>query len=684
MDRRKSLAAPLMENLRSPSGPLRRRSSIPVSSSAVGLIDNDDEAERAALRFEANITSTPNNPPTSNRRSLSLNSIVGGMSQPQIAEGIAECIKLNLQNKINMKNAFSLNMIDFMSYLVRNRDEGISNLQVAGTSLDVSAKIYALRVDALHQDILKMAGNLDHKDKKDDGDGNEENNDPAVAENDNAQQNDEKIQRKKKKKKLSRKIRTTIESLIGENDVVCLTPVMFGEADCQTTDMLYQAMLPQHCNVGLGLHPYKDVILDKNSNSITNNTESRIPWPPVQFDVIRDIITVYSGFEFLNWSNEEEGDKEKSYSQEAPSLIHDDLAFDLDASLPPDEPISNGQNFYDLNDDNEDNAEGYHAEIRTTNAVVDLPNILAKLPDKKLEYSFFSDAVNARWIGPGHWKIKSAGKNLGTSKVMEACRQGAGRKKKELELLFNDDTENCDAFLNVPKRNTTKLQAKTVKTVWSEKKLELPTEDHDNSMKQVCQYFLRPDDIIKFIKNSMNATELPEESAHYDYGNENDTINYSPNDDDDDEDAQVNDDNYQDNGDNMDVDTGGFVGDNLIEAPKLTQKIFIPFSQRAKKLDMRRLKKCIWNRLLCHDQDDKDKENVNINDKTQNDVLSVKGEIKFTNVVADLPKKLNINDAEELSVATAFVSLLHLANEKCLKVHSNYNFSDVIISQDSL
>ncbi|KAK0163051.1 hypothetical protein PV327_006762 [Microctonus hyperodae] len=682
MDRRKSLATPQSEHLRSP-GSLRRRSNIPANSAAIGLIDNDDEAERAALRTEANITSTPN-PPTSNRRSLSLNSIVGGMSQPQIAEGIAECIKLNLQNKINMKNAFSLNMIDFMSYLVRNRDEGISNLQVAGTSLDVSAKIYALRVDALHQDILKMAGNLDHKDKNDEDNDNEENNDPAVAENDNVQQNNEKIQKKKKKKKSSRKIRTTIDSLIGENDVVCLTPVMFGEADCQTTDMLYQAMLPQHCNVGLGLHPYKDVILDNNSDSMTNSTdiEPRIPWPPVQFDAIRDIITVYPGFEFLNWSNEEEGDNEKSYSQETPSLTHDDLAFDLDASLPPDEPISNGQNFYDINDDNEDNAEGYHAEIRTANAGVGLPNILSRLPDTKLEYSFFSDAVNARWISPGYWKIKSAVKNLGTSKVMEACRQGAGRKKKELELVFNDTTENCDTFLNVSKRSTTKLQTKTVKTVWSEKKLELPTENHDNSMKQVCQYFLRTD-IIKFVKNTdMNATELPEESAHYDYGNENDTINYSPNDDD--EDAQVNDDIYQDNADNMDVDTGGFMGDNLIEAPKLTQKIFIPFSQRAKKLDMRRLKKCIWNSLLCHDQYDKDKENVNIDDKSHNDVLSVKGEIKFANIVADLPKKLNINDAEELSIATAFVSLLHLANEKCLKVHSNINFSDVIIAQDSL
>lgn len=34
------------------------------------------------------------------------------------------------------------------------------SLQVAGTSLDVSAKIYGIRVDDIHTEILKLASNM--------------------------------------------------------------------------------------------------------------------------------------------------------------------------------------------------------------------------------------------------------------------------------------------------------------------------------------------------------------------------------------------------------------------------------------------------------------------------------------------------------------------------------------------
>ncbi len=40
------------------------------------------------------------------------------------------------------------------------------DFQMAGASLDASAKIYAYRVDVVHQDVYRMAGGLGRTDKE--------------------------------------------------------------------------------------------------------------------------------------------------------------------------------------------------------------------------------------------------------------------------------------------------------------------------------------------------------------------------------------------------------------------------------------------------------------------------------------------------------------------------------------
>lgn len=674
MEHRKSLAHTLLENGRtSISSPLRRRSSIAVREVAAELAFNDDEAERVAIRLETNIATTP---ASSGRHSLSLGAVTR-MSAPQIAEGISECIRLNTQNKINIKNAFSLNMIDFMTYMVRNKDEKISNLQMASQTLDVSAKIYGLRVDSLHQDILKMAGNLDPRDK--DGPNDTENPDNNITDaNDNPSQTQER--QKKKRSKKNQKILTTIEALQGDIDVVSLTPPMFGETDCQTTDMLYQAMLPQHANHGVCLHPYNDVVLDVADNTNKNTDEQRIPWPPIQLDNKREIATMFTNFEFLNWSAEQEEIITPQSSQEPSSPLHEQLAFDLDASLPVDDgPNHTAMNYFDMNDDNDESQVGCYAAMHAPANIVNVNNTINKVPSKNLEYSFFQDNLDIRWAGPSHWKIKNV-KNLGISRVVGACRQDHGRKKKDIIVLFSDESkEDCEGKFVVPVRNTAKLRAKTVKTIWSEEKITLPPENHDDKKMLISKFNLRPDDILNFVKETdANATILSDDADAYNYGNENDTINYCPNVETDEQ--QADDDNINDNPYESDGSLGGFMGDNLIEAPKLTQKIFIPYSQRAKKLDMRMLKKSIWHSLAT--KDDADKENLELKDAEQLSVMTIKEEKHFSDVYTGLPDKLSKHDSEELSFPLAFVSLLHLANEKGLTITAEEDLSDLIVKQD--
>lgn len=47
-----------------------------------------------------------------------------------------------------------------MSSMLRRHDARMDNLQTASTVVDASARIYSFRVDAVHHDVLKMAGGL--------------------------------------------------------------------------------------------------------------------------------------------------------------------------------------------------------------------------------------------------------------------------------------------------------------------------------------------------------------------------------------------------------------------------------------------------------------------------------------------------------------------------------------------
>lgn len=44
--------------------------------------------------------------------------------------------------------------------MLRRHDSRMENLQTASTVVDASARIYSFRVDAVHYDVLKMAGGL--------------------------------------------------------------------------------------------------------------------------------------------------------------------------------------------------------------------------------------------------------------------------------------------------------------------------------------------------------------------------------------------------------------------------------------------------------------------------------------------------------------------------------------------
>ncbi|XP_011301112.1 condensin complex subunit 2 [Fopius arisanus] len=644
--------------------PIRRRSSILPRANSDPLEINDDSVERGRTRHE-----TPSTSSSSSRRSLNLGSI-NQLSSPQIAAGVAECIKLNTENKITKKNAFSLKLIDLMTYMVNSKDEKMSNLQMASTTLDVSAKIYGLRVDVLHQETMDMVGNLEHE--------NNENQEGNVEENGQPFQ-ENPVKAKKKKKKRSQ-VLTDVESLCCELEIIKLEPPMLGDGDFQTSDMLLQVNAPRHVGMGLSIHPYNDYILDSRKPEIEEANE-KIPYNPIKIPEDSNIGKIFNDFEF-SFHLDSEYDVEaimENWSQRASVSQAEPLSFDPNASFPEEDEDDHDDVF--INDElekfDEEEAVPVALHHRQREAIVNADDMIAAIATVS-DYSFFDEnLLEIKWRSGTQWTVKRP-RNMATS-LVEGDRRAPLRKKKDfsIDFMVELDPGIDDKFVMMKKvkRKFKNLDHHLVRS-----------EENFEDQFGLFKFGLRPDDVDLMPNKRVGPrgqAEVDNErrpSVNSDDYHDNDYDGGDMDHDNSLEDQPV-DLPVSQGGNNLDefASQGGFTGSNLIEAPKLTEKIYIPFSQRAKKIDMRHLKKCIWNSISSGNDD---KENVEQEEGNGNTKQG--GEPKtFAEIYEHLPDKLSKNDAKELSFPIAFVSLLHLANEKNLKLLSTDNLSDIIVHQHS-
>ncbi|XP_015119872.1 condensin complex subunit 2 [Diachasma alloeum] len=651
---------------------IRRRSSILPRTNSDPLEFNDDSVERGRTRHESPATSS-----NSSRRSLNLGS-VAQLSSPQIAAGVAECIKLNTENKITKKNAFSLKMIDFMTYMIKNRDENMSNLQVASTTLDVSAKIYGLRVDVLHQEAMDMVGNLDHETQN--GVGNGEN---LGDYSDETSQRDNNPAKAKRKKRVPQ-VLTVVESLCCDPEIIKLEPPMLGDGDYQTSDMLLQVNAPRHVGLGLAIHPYNDYILDQR-NPEAAEPNDKIPCTPVEIPEDSAIGSIFKEFEFLNWDSEyDPSNRVDDWTQCLSSANEAALPFDLNSSLPPDE--DEDDDFFVNNDGigdfvgEEVLAPAGHAQRQREHLIdVNVDDIMAHASTAS-DYSFFDEKLlEIKWRSGTKWTVKKAPKNMAMS-LLEAERRATARKKKDfsydLKSEMDEAMENKFAPMKKVKRKFKSMESKVVKP-----------EENVGDLSNLFKFSYRPDDVHLMPKKAVgNGGERLGGAERRGSIHMDDYDNDGHGGDDYHHDNSMDDQQMvmpvSQNGNDHDefASQGGFTGTNLVEAPKLTEKIYIPFSQRAKKLDMRHLKKCIWNSINTGNED---KENVAGEEAHDNGKENTDEPKPFADIYIHLPEMLNKNDAKELSFPIAFVSLLHLANEKKLKLMATEDFSDIIVTQDT-
>jgi len=647
------------QNSSNSSSPLRRKSIVQIPS-ANNLSENDDEAERIARRREI-FTSPSNGNSKGKRLSLGLG-FLSNIPAPQMAESINKCIQLNAENKINIKNAFSLEMIDFMTYMIKKQDVNMSNLLVASTSLDVSTKIYGYRVDNVHMEILKMVGGLDKQ--------------GTVNMEQNSEDEEEIVQKNvevpKKKKKSKQKIFSTVEALRGNIEIAKPMSAMIGEGDLQTSDMLYQATLPNHANSGFYQHPYNDVLVDvlENKPDSQNNSNIKYVIPAIEDFSNLEICASYSNFEFLGWCVENEPEEEI----ESPDDNENQFQFDLNASVEhDDDPVPEPMNYFDIeHDDNENVQSCFRQTMDRPVNVMEMHNVRAS------EYSFVQSKMNLHWAGPSHWKFW----NFMTSYAIDkdgkkvACMQAKKKeKRKQFKLLYDEARDIIDA--KFASGQYIKLHAKTAKAEWSAENLTLPEDVHYDIAQGSKLYMYKRLTIRSENSEKENVADVSD-GERYDYNNPNDTLEYCPNV----EHNEDYDDAREDGNDDCNFDAAimgnqGLTGDNLVAAPKLINKISIAYCLKAKKIDMRQLKKSIWTYL-------KSTNNNGANTGETVDVTDTMKESKqFSNVYKALPKLLTKSNAEALSVPISFISMLHLANEKELKICSVPDMSDIIIQPGS-
>ncbi|NWI42437.1 CND2 protein, partial [Picathartes gymnocephalus] len=322
------------------------------------------------------------------------------------------------------------------------------------------------------------------------------------------------------------------------------------------------------------------------------------------------------------------------------------------------------------------------------------------------EYSYFSPRTLSMWAGPEHWRFRP-----------RLPREYAGLEKdsrrriprKVFQLDFQEDID-FQAHFRKTKASTT--LAKSILEKQNSRSTTLPA-DFNYSPQSLLQLFLKPLLQLSRSSNPMETLDTEGGIEDYNYNNPNDTSNFCPA-------LQVADsDEDPDPGEfplqsqlpalpeapeRSGIGPGGEL--QLLPEPAKINKIAIQYAKTAKKMDMRRLKRNMWELLtgqvrpgtlgkgnsrreFCRDArlslewQGPAAAGFSQEGEEGTDTAEVAGEKILSELTQELLHRLPPAMAGNLSVPLAFVCLLHLANEKNLRLESTEDLSDILVKQET-
>ncbi|XP_040849436.1 condensin complex subunit 2 isoform X2 [Ochotona curzoniae] len=671
---------------------------------------NDDEKERMQRRRSRVIDLQFSTDPTHlvaspSSRSVDVSTSIPKFTNTQITEHYSTCIKLSTENKITTKNAFGLHLIDFMSEILKQKDTEPTNFKVAAGTLDASTKIYAVRVDAVHADVYRVLGGLG-KDTPSPEEGEDQAADRSATETGTT-----KKAPKPKKKHSYKTIEQNISNLnVSEADRKCEVDPMFQKTaasfdECSTAGVFLSTL---HC------HDYRsELLFPSDAHTLSTGEPLDFPdlgWvemtdlkaPLLQCVEDRQICPSLAGFQFTKWDSESHNE---SLSALVDKFKKNDQVFDINAEVEdsdcgdfPDGPLEHD---FDANDELNCTAAGDQEEFKSwkepcqvqscQEEVIsigdgDIRTMCPLLSMKPGEYSYFSPRTMKMWAGPDHWRFRPRHKQ----DVVSVSENRKKSTKKDFEIDFEDDI-NFDAYFRNTKAAT--VLAKSTLKNQNCKATTLPMDFH-YEVDTLVQLHLKPGTrLLKMARGQEPKSEHYEELEDYDYNNPNDISNFCPGLQAGDSDYEESDDLFvgptgsptaQENGDTpegpqLDITTYGDA--NLLAEPQKVNKIEIHYAKTAKKMDMKKLKQSMWSLLTEFSRTEASAEANHSEPAKEKVPEEVVGEKMLSRLTQNLQKSLPQLMAQNLSIPLAFACLLHLANEKNLKLEGMEDLSDVLVRQ---
>ncbi|XP_043225095.1 condensin complex subunit 2-like [Amphibalanus amphitrite] len=684
MRRSLSAAAAGSAGKRSPQGRRSSRGAAPEVE-PFDIPQHDEEAERRQEQQQQAAADR--------RRSLPG---IAGLSHGQLAAHYASCVKLSAENKINTKNAFSLQLIDCMAQMMRQKKSDLDNFQVASYTLDASAKIYGYRVEALHGETLRMAGGLGRADGKPKEDGD------TPAGDDGAAPGAEKRRRKTRRMAT---VRSNLAAITGRSGGAAAvsgagrTPwaaAEDGRPGCAAfLSLLWTRDDGQELMVDGEGRPAA-------ATAVPEPPEQQPPAVTVPAVEERVLCPPLERFSFTSWSVDQEQDNERMEMPPPPAPPPADPRHRFDMNAPPHSPIAEEDPMFGgMDDDCDDGADGGGGgdTLVTVGGAgcrpAERPTLVSMVSAVPQEYSYFDQPRLLAWAGPRHWKPRLP---AGAARPAVPAEPGRRRRRKEIEPFDYDVEVDWKSAFAVPKK-ATQLKQATMKK-WSDEKTTLP-EDLHYDVASLFKLFLRPD--MRIVRDlaaaadSQSQVDLDGSVADYDYDNDRDTADYCPDVplsegcDDYDQEAT-----FLPSGGACDasellsstqvvLDTPGglLIGDNLVQAPKKVERILIPYARTAKKMDMRKLKAAMWEILADRGNDDKENATTPSRSVLKEAVMPPGRDYSFRELYHRLPSHMSTKMADNLSVALAFTALLHTANERCLRITGTRRMEDFFIAQDT-
>ncbi|XP_026544469.1 condensin complex subunit 2 [Notechis scutatus] len=692
----------------------------PLSGSGTPVLQscpqNDDERERKQrrrsrvidLQFSAESPLSIQSP-VSKQAETSLPPIPQ-LSNAQIADHYSTCIKLSTENKITTKNVFGLHLIDYMTEILKQKDSELTNFKVAAGTLDASAKIYAVRVDAVHADVYRVLGGLG----RDAAPAETENNQDTGGEKEDL---DNSKKRSIKRKHLYKTIEQNLNNInVSETERKCESDPMFQKTassfdECSTAGVFLTT---------LHTHSYlSEVLFDSMVVPLPSSGTSEIPSSsPVKVTDLKSILLrcvensaicpSLSGFLFTQWDSETHNE---SVSALLDKFKKSDQAFDINAELESESLEDRMEDDFDADvldktmaRDLGEFSEKLEAcqmapecsrEIQVSMRDGDIGSMCLQLSMNPSEYSYFSPRIMSMWAGPEHWRFKPRHKGDANSERVSKRKT----MKKVFEVNFEEEVDFGFYFRKT--RASTVLSKSTLQNQ-NKKSNTLPTDFHydpDN----LTQLFLKPQ--IRLSKMLLQGRspnhDDDDEIGEYDYNNPNDTSNFCPAV----QDVDSDDDNEPINfigqggmfemtanpmgGDDPDGELDGKVkgfnistyGEaNMVAEPQKVNKIDIQYAKTAKKMDMKRLKQSMWHLLTEVSKNQTEEESEGPEKKVNSSFIS--SPKVFSSITKELLHSLPSVMAKNLSVPLAFACLLHLANEKNLKLQGVQDLSEVLVLQE--